>query len=553
MPRLRLPCLDLRGTFDAATVRGDLAAALTTTVIAVPQGVAYASIAKLPPVMGLYAASLATMVAAFTRSSRHVLPGPTNAVSLLVGGAMGVTAGADPFVVATTLAVLVGLMQVGAGVLRLGAVVDFISRPVVLGYITGAGLLIGIGQLHKITRTAGGDGDVLNRFAVWFGDLAAASPLSVAMALGTTAAIVALRRLNRRLPGPMLVIGAATALVWALDLSGRLETVRDLEPVTASLPPLTLPDWQLTAQLVPMAIAVTVLSLVESSSVGRAIAARTGQRLDSAWDFIGLGLGNVTAGLTGGYPISGSLSRSGLNEQSGAKTRMAGVYSGALMLLVLLLLGPAVNYTPTAALAGLLLVVAWDLVDRGRIAVTLRASWADRVTFLATMLGTWAMPLDKAVYLGVGLSLVFLLRQARMLTVKLQVLGPDAALHPPHEAPAGSDSGVHVLHLEGRLFFAVEGELRALIDDAAAHPALHTLVLRLRRTQGMDVTIATVLVEAAARLAEQDRRLLLTGLSLEAHALLARTNALAALGEARVFVRGQRWHAAALGGAPSTP
>lgn len=521
---MKPPWADLRGTH---TLRGDLTAALVTTVVAVPQSVAYASIAKLPPVMGLYAAAIPCIVGALTRSSRHVLVGPTNAVSLLVGGAAGLATGANPFVTATTLAVLVGLFQIGAGVLRLGAVVDFISRPVVLGYITGAGLLIGIGQLHKITHTQGAGGHILNRFAIWIGDLSNTSSMSVAMALGTAALIVALRKLNPKIPGPIVVLAGATALTWGLDLSPLLETVRDLEPVRSGLPPLSLPDWRIMGALLPLSIAVTVLSLMESSAVGRSIAASTGQRLEATWEFIGMGLANVASGLTGGYPVSGSLSRSALNEQTGARSRMAGVYGGLLILLVLLVLGPAVNYTPTAALAGLLLIIAWDLVDRGRIMVTMRSNWADRLTFLATMLGAWALPLDQAIYLGVTVSIIFFLRQARMLVVH------------PETLPEHPD--VHILRLEGRLFFGVEGELRAAIDHAQPHT---TLVLRLRGTQGMDVTIANTLTEAALRLSERGKRLLLTGLNPDAYALLDATGALAAIGPEQVFKPHQQWHAA---------
>jgi sulfate permease, SulP family len=166
-----------------------------------------------------------------------------------------------------------------------------------------------------------------------------------------------------------------------------------------------------------------VLSLVESSSVARALAVRTGQRLDMAAEFAGQGIANLAAAFSGGYPVSGSLSRSALNQQAGAETRLSAVFCGLLMIGVLLVLGPIVERTPIASLAGLLLVLANDLVDRQRIRMVLRGTMSDRVAFVATLLGTWVLPLDQAIYAGVGISIILFLRRARLLTVREMVIG----------------------------------------------------------------------------------------------------------------------------------
>ena len=309
--------------------RADLTAALTVAFMAVPQGIAYATIAGLPPAMGLYAAAIPTMVASLLRSSSHVVAGPTNALSLLVGEAIAVGLGVDPVLAAVTLASMVGVMQIAAGVLRLGAIVDFVSRPVVLGYITGAGILIGVGQLHNLTATEGARGHVGHRLTVWASGLDHTSALAVGVGLATVVGIVLLRRLDRRIPGAMAVMAVATAAAWLFDLRGAgLRTIADLHPVPQGLPPLTWPDLSAAGALLPLAGAAMVLSLVESTAVGRSIAARSGERLDVSREFVGQGFGNVAAGFFGGYPISGSLSRSALNEQAGARTRMAGVYTG---------------------------------------------------------------------------------------------------------------------------------------------------------------------------------------------------------------------------------
>lgn len=505
------PFLDLRGRARAA-FGADALAALTVTFLAIPQGIAYATIADLPPVMGLYASALPTVVGALLRSSRHVVAGPSNALSLLVGGALAAAAagqaGVDPMVAATTLALMVGVMQVLAGALRLGALIDYISRPVVLGYITGAGLLIAIGQLHNLTGTVGGRGGLIPRVETWWGGVGEAAWPPLAMGGGVIAVILLIRTFKRRWPGAMIALAGATAVTWAADLRGPLRVVGDISPVPQTLPPISWPDLGLVWLLLPAAVAATVLSLVESTAVARAIAARTGQRLVATYEFIGQGVANLVAGLTTGYPVSGSLSRSALNERAGAVTRMAGVYGGLIMLLAPLVLAPVFDLIPIAALAGLLMVVAVDLVDRARIAIIMRSNWGDRAAFSVTMVGTWLLSLDQAIYLGVAVSLVKVLYDARRVPVACR-------RHP--EAPLA------VAAVSGRLFFGVEEVIRAGLADAIADPEIETLVIWLGESEGMDVSVATLLVEIAAQLDEQGRRLALAGVSPGAVEALRRT------------------------------
>lgn len=596
------PFLDLK-RYRWKDAYRDMIAALSTTPAAIPQGIAYAVIAGLPPVVGLYASTWPTIVGGLFRSSRHVITGPTNALSLLVGGGIALLVGQDPMTTAITLALLVGTFQFLAGVLRLGAVVDYISNPVVLGYITGAGLLIGIGQLPNVTATPSvrkvvplgseflawfsslghyrwwlaavcvllGLGlvaarrtrrmlpglllalllsvplsllvfpnyvHVLQKIWGWLNTLSLTNWVSVAMALSTTALIVIMRKLRRSWPSALLSMVAATAASMLLGLPEQgLKVVGDLAPVPAGLPPLSLPDLSLVQTLLPLAIACTVLSLVESSSVARAIAARTGQKLNTTAEFTGQGLANITAAFCGGYPTSGSLSRSALNEQGGAVSRLAGVFAGLLMLLVLQLLGPMANHIPIASLAGLLLVVAVDLVDTQRIRTVMNSNMADQLAFLATMLGTWMMPLDKAIYLGVGISLVLFLQKARLLVVHEMAIDDDENLVAVPNSLEGYRrcGAIRVLHLEGRLFFGVEGELQTALDHVILQPDVQVLLVRLKRTQGMDVTVSHTLAAASKRLAEEGRHLILAGVRSDAMDLLERTGTLQIIGREKVF------------------
>lgn len=523
----------------------ELLAALAVTFLSIPQGVAYAIIAGLPPAAGLYAAAVPAIFGAAFMSSRHLVIGPTNSVSLLVGSAIVATS-ADPMQTALTLAFLVGGLQVVAGLLRLGTVVDYISQAVVLGYITGAGVLIGVGQLQHVTGTPGGSGHLVTSLWGWASHLNQVHLPSVLLALATVAGIVAMRRTMSHQPATLWAMVVGTLLAWALDLGGGgMRLVGDLAPVPAGLPPLTLPDLSLVTALGPAALAAMLLSLVESSSVARAIASRSGQRLDTSVDFFGLGLANLAAAFTGGYPVSGSLTRSVLNERAGAVSRLAGMAGGVMMLLALVVAGPAVDLTPVPSLAGILLVMAADLVDLKRIREVISADRGDWMAFLGTVIGTWVLPLDQAILLGVAISIVIFLRRVRHLVVRELAFDEFGRLRERDTDNAFMTApGIKVLHVQGNLFFGAANELRDAIDDAMQDSGAKVLVLRLKRTQGMDLTTASVLLAAARGMERRGQHLLLVGVLPRAMELLVRTGIADELGHEGLFPSQSGWFAA---------
>jgi SulP family sulfate permease len=502
---------DLRGLTTSALLR-DLGAALAITFMAVPQGVAYAMIAGLPPIVGLYASTVPTIVGSLFRSSRFVVAGPTNAVSLLVGGAVAAKSlelGLSPTIVAIQLALWVGLFQVAAGVLRLGRIVDFISQPVVLGYITGAGVLIGVGQLHHLTATEGGSGNLFQKVWVWSQGLGETAWLPVVVGFAVAAMVVGLRSIDRRIPSALLALVVVTVVhvVFGLHDMG-LRQLGDISAVPSGLPAFTWSGLPNT-NLISLAAATAVLSLVEASAVARTLADKTGDRLNASQEFIGQGLSNLSAGLFGGYPVGGSLSRSKLNQQAGAQSRISGILSGVAMLGVLVVAGPLVERVPVASLAGLLMVVAWDLVDRVRIRLTFKSHAGDILAFVATVLGTWILPLDKAIYLGVGISVVLFLRRSSML--EISELGPGTNGLREGALGEGFCPAVVALQIEGPLFFGAAAELRDAVDEASRRPGTRAIILRLKGTQGMDMTCLETLSKAATALHARDQHLFLVG------------------------------------------
>ncbi len=499
---------------DLASLRAEVLPSFAGTMMSVPQGIAYALIAGLPPAMGLYAAAVPAIVGSLLRSSKLVVVGPTNAISLVLATSV-VARMEDPATAAATLALMVGVLQIAAGRLRLSALVDFISTSVVAGYITGAATLILVGQLPNVTATEPSGGNIFARSWHWILTAADADPISVALAAGTVLGMVSLRSLLPRGVPALLALGVSIAATWWWRLD--VQTVADIAPIPAGLPPLTVPHLGTLAELFPVAIAAMVLSLVESSSVSRAIASKTGQRVNQSADFAGLGAANVAAAFFGGYPVSGSLARSSLNFSLGAKTRWSGVMSGVWVLLVPLGLGPLLDWTPIPTLAGTILVVAIDLLDVELVRTLLRSNTGDRLAFLGTVLGTWLLPLDEAIYLGVGISIVLFLRRARLLVVhELQV---DAALRlrevtNEDEAPPGTRAcgAIRVLHVEGAMFFGAASELENELNERIDDPAVQVLIVRLKRAQGMDFTTASVLKRAYDAMEASGRHLMLVGM-----------------------------------------
>lgn len=550
LPLRYFPFRDLR-EYRPSALRRDLVASVTVSFLDIPQGVAYALIAGLPPAMGLYAAAVPAIAGALFRSSRHVVTGPTNALSLLVGSAVAAEvahSGASPMEVGVTLAFFVGLLQVFAGVLRLDALADYISQPVVRGYITGAVILIVLGQLPNITGVPGGSGDASALLISWLHHLPHSHLLPMAFTLGTMLTVVGVRWVNPRLPGSILAMGASIAICSLLNLHDQgLRIVLDLTPIPASFPPLTTPTLTSWASLAPAAIACAVLSLVESSSVARALASRSRQQLDLAAEFAGQGIANLTASFFGGYPVSGSLGRSALNQQTGAESRLSAAFCGLWMILVLLFFGPIVGQTPVASLAGLLLVLAYDLIDRNHIRMILHGTMADRTAFIVTVLGTWILPLDRAIYFGVAISIVMFLRRARLLSTREMAIGEKGRFRevdPETDEATRLCTSIRILNLTGPLFFAVAGELEHTLESFVSNASIRVLILRLRQAQDTDITTASVLESLARRLKSQGRTLILLGLRRPTLALFDETGITASIGPENIFPAQAGWFTA---------
>lgn len=476
-------------------LRHDVAAGLTVAVVAIPQSIAYAAIAGLPAEVGLYAAAVASVAGALWGSSRHLSTGPTNAISLLVLSVISPLAavGSAAFAAAAgALAVLVGVVCLSFAFLRLGMLVNFASRAVLLGFTAGAGVLIAVGQLKPLLQLDIPRSPYLYRTLVAVLErLFEANPASLAVGVGTLAVVVTIQRLSPRAPAALL--GLVTASVLVAATGARRLGLTVVGEIPRSLPGFTpfdlewLLDNRVLAALASGAMAVAALSVVEAISIDREVARQSGDRVDVNQELVGQGMANLAAGMLGGYPVSGSFTRTAVNYQAGARSHLAGVLCGGFVLLGVLSFGPLAAYLPHASLAGLILLIAARMVDWRGIRRVLRTSRSEAVVMAATFAATLVLSLEFAILLGIILSLALYIYQSSMPTVH-PVVPDETFRHFVERAGAPQCPQLAVVNIRGALFFGavahVEDELLANFER---NPGQHFLLLRLHGVSHCDL------------------------------------------------------------------
>jgi len=486
-------------------LRGDVIAALTVAAISLPQGMAYALLAGVDPRYGLYSAVVVTFVASVFGSSRHLINGPTSAISLVVFSALSIF-DADQRVEAAEamfmLGAMVGSIQILIAVFRLGDLTRYISESVILGFMAAAAVLLGIGQISNLlgVRDKGtGAQHILLR--LWM-TLTQGDPINLkALAAGATTLVLALllRRLVRcyRLPQldmllVLLVVGTACYFAgWTVPGLAGKTAIGVAGTVPSSLPAPHIPTVKLqwAFDLAPDALAIAFLGLLEALAIAKSIANQTRQKLDFNRQCMAEGIANLVGGFFQCLPGSGSLSRSAINFQAGAATRVSGLLTAVFVAVAVLALAPLARYVPKPALAALLLLTATRLIDIKRIAYTLRASRMDAGVVCVTALSAVAFGLDQAILIGVALSiLLFVPRAARLKTSELVVADDDVVRErlPTDPAPVG----YLLIDLEGELFFGAAPELERIfanIERRAAAENLQHVLLRLKRVRNPDV------------------------------------------------------------------
>ena len=518
-----LPALQWGRHYDRSTLSRDLLAACIVTVMLIPQSLAYALLAGLPPQAGLYASVAPLLLYALFGSSRVLAVGPVAVVSLMTAAAIGthaVPGSAQYWAVAITLAFMSGAMLLLMGVLRLGFLANFLSHPVIAGFISASGLLIAASQLKTILGiSAHGE-----NFVTLVLDLLRQLPTlhGLSLAVGGSALLFllwvrqGLKPLLQRVgmtahsadmlakAGPVAAIALSTALAWVFQWQNQ--GLKIVGEVPGGLPPFTLPLWDaaLWKSLAMPALLISVVGFVESVSVGQTLAAKRRQRIEPDQELLALGASNMAASLSGGFPVTGGFARSVVNFDAGAQTPAAGVFTAMGIMLATLFLTPALYYLPQATLAATIVVAVLSLVDVGIFRRTWVYSKADFAAALATLLVTLGLGVETGLVAGVGVSLaLYLLRTSRPHIAQVgQIQGTEQFRNVRRHAVI-THARVMGLRVDENLYFA---NCRALEDrinrEVAQHPALAHLVLQCSAINHIDASALESLEAIAARLQE---------------------------------------------------
>ncbi len=529
---------------NADTIRADLIAGFTGAVIVLPQGVAFATIAGLPPEYGLYTAMITPIIAALFGSSRHLISGPTTAISIVVFSAISHHAepGSPEFIeLALTLTFLAGVYQFGLGLARFGALVNFVSHTVIIGFTAGAAILIATSQLKHVLGIFIPRGEsFLHTWVDVFNGLSDTNVYVFIVAITTLVTTLLCKQYLPKLPN--LLVGMTAGGLIAFFLGADAHHIGLVGEIPAHLPPLSSPDFSLGTIkiLAPEAFAIALLGLIEAVSISRSVASMSNQRINSSQEFIGQGLSNMFGSFFSSYAGSGSFTRSGINYTAGAKTQLSAIFAAVFLMLIVLLIAPLTAYLPDAAMGGVILIVAWNLIDFHHIRQTLAFSKSETSILLTTFFATLFLELEFAIYLGVILSLVIFLSRTSTPNIPTLAIDNDPLSGKRkfiniQKKPVKTCPQLKIMRIDMSIYFGsithIQNRIRQIVDGEEIK---HILILATG-INFIDLTGAEVLVTENNRLKTLGGGLYFVGLKASVYEFAAKTCFIKKIGNDHFF------------------
>lgn len=528
------------------TLRADGIAGLIGALVVLPQGVAFATLAGLPPQYGLYCAMVPALVAALWGSSRHIVVGPTNAVSLLVYSTLSsvaVPGSAEYISLALTLAFMSGAMLLGLGLMRAGALVNFISHTVVVAFTAAIGLLILASQLPSFLGVdIARSGSLLRTLGALLTHIDEVNPWTMLVGLATVFGGLLARRALPRFPYMIaaLVCGVCVATIANFALGRETTGIALLGALPGGLPPLSRPEFSpATLQLLlSIAFTLTLLSVSEGLSIAKALATRSGQRLDVNQELVGLGLANLSAAFFSGYPACGSANRTTLNYEVGARTPLSAVFGALILIAVLFAIGPLVAYIPLASMAGILFLVGASLIDLRKMRSIANASRNEALVLAGTFSSTLLLNLEIGIVVGVLVSLLqYLHRTSRP---HMRTLVPD----PRHRGRKLTEitpslrecPQMKLLRVDGSIYFGAVDHIERRFDTLREiSPGQKHLVLTADHINFVDLAGGAALADEARRRKSVGGDLYLCGARQPAREMLERGGFIETIGDRNLF------------------
>jgi SulP family sulfate permease len=500
--------------YNGSKLSGDLRAGLNVALLAFPQGMAYALIAGLPIEYGIYGSAIAAMVAPVFARSRYITLGPTNATSVMLLSAflsLGIV-GAEMLSLVPLLILLVGIFIILGAYFKVANFIQYISSSVITGYITAAALLIITNQIPKtLGLTIEGKGATFfESVNLMLSALDTTHWVTLGASLATGLLYIILNWKFKTLPNVaicLIIMSAGTALLLGEDSGVAFLSGIDAKNWSFQAPSISLEKVELLAS---PALAIALLCILEGVSIGKSLAARTGERLDTNQAMFSIGMANVGCALFSGMPASGSLTRSTLSTHSGGKTVLASYISGIVVFIGAFLLGSYTAYIPQCALAVLVIAIGVSLVNKHAIRVVMRTTKSDAAVFLITFGSGTILPLDTAIYVGVGTSIMLFLKKVAQPEMVEYAFNEEGHLAQTSDSIKRDVPEVSIVHVEGELFFGAADLFRDQMRRICEDTNLKIVVLKMRNAHNMDATAVMALEELIRYMDDLGRYLILS-------------------------------------------
>ena len=531
------PLQALTRHFARRTLGKDLGAGLVLGLESVPDGLAAGVLAGVNPLFGLYSYMFGTMAGALTTSSTFMVVQATGAMAIVVADIPQVRVGGSEGNAALfTVAVLTGGIMLVLGLARVGRLVRFVPNAVMTGFINAIALNIVLGQLDNFTGYASKASNRLLRAVDTMLNVASYSWAAVLVGGVTILLIVLLERTRLGALGIVAAITLASVLAQVLDLAA-VEILRDITDVPNALPTPVLPDLSLVGVLLVPALSLAFVGAVQGAAISSSIPNEDGAYPDVSGDLRGQGIASIVAGVFQGLPVAGSLSATGLLRTAGARTRLATLSAGVVMVVTVLLFADLVGYVATPALAGLLMVVGGRALKPDRVLMVWRTGLVQATVLVTTFVLTMVIPLQYAVLVGVGLSVVlYVVKQSNRITIRRRVFDQTARWPAEEDPPAEIPSReIVVLQPYGSLFFAAAPVFEEQLPDASRHSHGSVVIIRLRGKEDVGSTFIAVVTRYSEQLREVGARLMLAGVSDRVYGQLRDTRAVDVIGDDNLF------------------
>ncbi|RYD31442.1 MAG: SulP family inorganic anion transporter, partial [Verrucomicrobiaceae bacterium] len=547
--RVRLfPLGDRLRKYTAGQFAADSRAAVNVALLAIPQGMACAMIAGLPvEATGILCAAMGSLLGPVFAHSRHTNLGPTNATALMVFSSLAAFSAVDRPVLLPILTLIAALALTAGALMRMADLIQYISRSVIVGYLTGAALLIMASQLPEALgiphQPSHGRAQTFITLMVdsvkGLPQATLPSPLIAGASMLIYFLLTRSKRL-KRLPCFAITLVLASGLAALMHLHGW--RVARLHAFSLSELSLSFPDftdsttYDRISLLIGPALAVAFLAALENSVMTKSLAGKSGDRPDLNQDMFGCGMANLGSVFLGGLPVSGSLTRSVLNFNSGARTQVSSLLCGVLCAAGALALGNVVPLIPRPALAALIMCLTVSVIQPAHLRICLRATRSDAITVVVTFLSSLLMPLYVAIFVGVATSIVLYLRKASRPSLVEYEFSPEGMLTERPGSRHRENPAISIVHVEGDLFFGAAELFRTQIQQTAADPQLRVIILRMKNARHLDATSVMALEELVEFLRGHERHLIISGLSKEVYRVLRNAGMIAVIGRENLFV-----------------